>query len=309
MFRLLLILLLVNSSNCIFNKANAVSLYLSYDKQAQDIPLYQHNKSIDMSGYGVDISHAFNEQWSVNVFGQQSDADESQSSPSLQIQAEQQAFSGTVNYLFNHYSFSLSYHQLDFNLRSKESVDATDAKRLERFISVEDIQSSSIEVSVSRDIDFENAWLTIDAGISSIEQQAQYGNKLRTKGEDSHILAQELTEQSSDSWLFSSALSLSTLWSWGEIGFVPSARLSFTTVIAGDDVYLFNSVTGSARTGDKQRIKSQEQEPLTGDSAVIAGASLTMLIGENLYADVNINRFYADSTASNYFSVGLGWEF
>jgi len=165
MFRLLLILLLVNSSNCIFNKANAVSLYLSYDKQAQDIPLYQHNKSIDMSGYGVDISHAFNEQWSVNVFGQQSDADESQSSPSLQIQAEQQAFSGTVNYLFNHYSFSLSYHQLDFNLRSKESVDATDAKRLERFISVEDIQSSSIEVSVSRDIDFENAWLTIDAGI------------------------------------------------------------------------------------------------------------------------------------------------
>lgn len=309
MLRLLWIILLFLSFGCIFNKANAVSLYLSYDKQEQDIPLYQQNKTLDMSGYGVDISHAFNEQWSVNISGQQSDAKESQNPASLKIQAEQQAFSGTVNYLYNEYTISLSYYRLDFELRSKESVDATDAKQLEFFVSVEDIQSTAIEVDVSRDIDFDNYWLSINAGLSSIEQQARYGSKLRTKGEDSQILAQELIEQSSESWLFSSALSLSTLWSWAEVDFVPSARVSFTTVIAGDDVYLFNSVTGSARTGDKQRDKSQVREPLTGDSAVIAGVSLTALIGENLYADININRFFADSTAANYFSVGLGWEF
>jgi len=309
MMHFLSVMLLIISFSCIFNKANAVSLYLSYDTQEQDIPLYQAYKTLTMSGYGIDISHVFNEQWSASLYGQQSDAKESQSSPSLKVNAEQQAFSGSINYLFHDYSISLNYHQLDFNLRSIELVDVTEAKKLERFVSVEEITSTAIAVDVSRDIDFDNYWLSIDVGVSSIEQQASYGNKLRKKGESSHVISQELTEQSSESWLFSSALSFSTLWSWGVVDFVPSAKMSFTTVMAGDDVYLFNSITGSAKTGDKQRVKSQVQEPLTGDSAIIIGGSLTALFGENLYADINVNRFYADAVAANYFSIGLGWEF
>ncbi len=289
--------------------AKAVSLHVVYDHQEQEVPLYQSNKAVTLSGYSADIAHAFNEQWSISVSGQQSEAKESTTSPILTINAKQQGYSGNVNYFFEPYSISVGYQDIDFELQSIEALDLSNLRQLEKFIYVEDINSQTVELTISRDIDFDSAWLTIDVGIANISQQAQYEGKLVVKGDNNKFVSRDITEQTSGSWVFSTMVSCSTLWAWEELGFVPSAQISLTSVVAGDDVYLFNSVSGSKRSGNRSRSKDQLSEPLTGDSAVTFGGSITALITDSFTIDANISRFYAGSTATNFFSVGLGWQF
>ncbi len=288
---------------------SAISLYLSVDKQAQDVHLYQEIKKINLNGYGLELSHVVNEQWSISLYGQHSDHEETHTSPPLQIEAQQHAYSASVNYSVSNYLISFSYHQLSFELFTKEQVDVTQAIPLEQFTSFEEIDSKYIELNVGRDIDFENSWLTIDVGLYKVNQQALYGSKLTRDGKNTRLLSQDLIEANSESWLIGTTLSWATLWSWVNVDFVPAAKLNFITVISGDDVYLFNTISGVTRTGESQQTQSAESTPLAGDSALIVGGSLTVLITERLYADINFNRVYANNTTDNSLSLGIGWDF
>jgi len=290
-------------------RVEAVSLHVSHDNQEQLIPLYHGTKVITLSGYSLDVAHTFKEQWSVGVSGQQSDAKEVQRKPLQALAAEQQAYSAQVSYLFDDYTLTLGYQQLNFELKSRETLDITRLTELEKFIYVEEIDSSAVEVSISKDIDFDASWLTFDAAITSMTQTAHYDGKLVAKEDDYAYTSRDLTEQSSDSWLFSTSLSWSTLWSVGELGIVPSVQVSHSRVIAGDDVYLFNTVTASSRTGKRTRSKAQYKEPLRGDIATTIGGSFMLLITDNFSLDVSINRFYAGASTSDYLSLGLGWDF
>jgi len=288
---------------------SALSFHLSHDNQEQLMPLYHSTKVITLSGYSVDVAHIFNERWSVGISGQQSDAQEVQRKPLQALAVEQNSYSTQVSYLFDDYTLSLGYQQLDFELKSRETLDATRVTEFEKFVYIEKIESNAIEVSISKDIDFDASWLTFDAAITSMAQTAQYDGKLVAKDEDSSYLSRDLVEQSSDSWLFSTSLSWSTLWSVGELGLVPSVQVTHSRVVAGDDVYLFNTVTASSRSGKRTRSKEQFSEPLSGDIATTVGGSLMVLITDNFSLDVSINRFYAGASTSDYFSLGLGWDF
>ena len=291
------------------NTADAATLHVSYDRQEQEIPLYQENKLVTLAGYSLDFSHAINDLWSVSVYGQRLDITAKQTTPLLAINAKQRGYSANVNYQIDAYTLALTYQVSDFTLTNKEQLDLSQLAQREQFNYFEDIRSQAIEVSLSKDIDFEHYWLTWDVGVVNVEQQAKYVGKLVAQRANNHYFFSDITEQNSESWLLSTRLSCATLWTWQALSFVPMLQVSVNRVIAGDDVYLFNSAYGTSRSGSVRRSTDQLQQPLTGDNALSVGASLTTLITANFYIDVNVSRFFAQSTATNLYAVGFGWEF
>jgi len=291
------------------NPVVAASIRVSVDSQEQEVPLYNANQTITMDGYGVDISHSFNEQWSVSLGAQHSEASVLQVSSLFSIEAEQKDYHSDVNYFYQHYTFSLSYQYLNVELASKEVLDVSQAKALDRFTYFEDINSQSMAFHISRDFDFEDYWLTLELGAAYLSQQASYDGRIMVKGANHEFFSRELTDQNSRSWLATSMLSFSTFWSWRDIAIVPSVQLGVSHVVAGDDVYLLNSVSGSTRFSRRKRSEDQVREPLTGDSATTLAAALTVFFTDNFSMDFNVNRLYAAASTADYFSIGFGWEF
>ncbi len=291
------------------NSVVAASIRVIVDSQALEVPLYNSNRSITANGYGVDISHSFNEQWSISLGAQYSDVNASQVSPLISIEAEQKDYHSDIHYFYQHYTFSLAYQNINFELASKEALDISQAQKLDKFTYFEEINSQSIAVNISRDFDFDDFWLTLDMGAAHLSQQASYDGRIVVNGANHQFFSRELTDQSMSSWFASSLLSCSTFWSWSQITFVPSMQLGFTHVLAGDDVYLLNTVSGSTRVSRRTRSQDQVREPLTGNSATTLAAALTVFITDNFSMDVNVNRLYAGSNSANYVSIGFGWEF
>ncbi len=304
MSRTFLSVILTGLLACLSLSVSAVSVNVEYINTEQAVPLPNElSEAIDMQGYGLNISHSFSEQWSASFTTQHIEHQGNTADNNFSRDAQQKSYQANLYYLFDNYTLAIAYSDISFDFSSL----GENAPRLIYYNYDEDIDSSTFELMLSRDVDFDNFWLSIDGTLSYIDQQAGFTKDtiiIRKGGKETNV--NESTRDTNQSWLLAASASWATLWSWRDVAFIPSLSVNYAMVAAGDDVYFRTTKIGRRAATDEQ---AQSRESFASDSSFYWGSSLTVLLSEQLSCDFQFNRIYTDDSTDNYLSLGLGWEF
>ena len=315
MLRCFLIVSFISFIASLSSSAVAITVNAKYFNAAQQAPLFIANQpledasyqSLTMQGYEFDISHTFNERWSASFSHQFTDNKNGYETNETALTAKQKAYGASLYYLMANYTFAIEYNEVSFNFLNIEKFGVTQTKY---YRYNEEIDASSFDFTLSRNLDFDNFWLTFDGTVTYSDQQAMSSHK-RTQNRAELNSAPE-HHHLSQSWLFATSMSWATLWAWHDMAFIPSLNANYSFVVAGDSVYLFNRISGTSSRRRQQRndpVDIENQEPFASNSLFYWGSSFTVMLTEQLSCDMQFNRIHSDDSTDNYVSFGLGWDF